>query len=83
MVYLYIESVIIKRQHRRNAMFCLVRMLRTMVLNFCDPKAARHAYAMAATKDGEKTLRGMGFTMLRRKKRWMATRCINVNSKSL
>jgi N-acetylglutamate synthase-like GNAT family acetyltransferase len=66
---LYVESVIVKKSHRRHAMFCLVRMLKTMVCNFCDPEVAERVYAMAATKDGEKTLKGMGFTRIERQNR--------------
>lgn len=63
---IYVESVIVKKAHRRHAMFCLVRMLKTMVCNFCDPEVVERVYAMAATRDGEKTLRGMGFTQVTR-----------------
>jgi hypothetical protein len=62
---LYIESVIVKRAHRRQGVFCLIRMLKTMICNFCDPKIAEKVYAMAATGDGEKALKGMGFSMVR------------------
>jgi hypothetical protein len=66
---IYVESVIVKKSHRRHAMFCLVRMLKTMIYNFCEPEMVERVYAMAATNDGEKTLRGMGFTQVTRENR--------------
>ncbi|TWT94470.1 hypothetical protein [Stieleria varia] len=66
---IYIESIIIKKAHRRHAMFCIVRMLRTMICHFCNPDVVEKVYAMAATQDGEKTLLGLGFTLVGRKNR--------------
>jgi hypothetical protein len=59
---IYVESVIVKRAHRRQGVFCLIRMLKTMIVNFCDKEIAEKVYAMAATDDGIRMLKGMGFS---------------------
>ncbi len=56
---LYVESFIIKKSHRKSGIPCIYRMMKNMVLSFCDPKVAKWVYAMAATGDGEKTIEGM------------------------
>jgi hypothetical protein len=60
---IYIESVIVKRAHRRQGVFCLIRMLKTMIVSFCDEGIAEKVYAMAATDDGIRMLKGMGFSI--------------------
>jgi len=61
---IYVESIIIKKEHRRHAIPNLIRILKTTVLSFCDPAVAERVYAMAATTDGKRTLRGMGFNVV-------------------
>lgn len=61
---IYVESIIIKKEHRRHAIPSLIRILKTTILSFCDPEIVEKVYAMAATLDGKKTLRGMNFSLI-------------------
>ena len=38
---------------------CLLRMLKTMTLSFCNGATPQYVYAMAATGDGRKALRSL------------------------
>lgn len=59
---IYVESVIIKHKHRRIAVFCLIRMMKSMLDYFCSSDHnINKIFAMAATNDGVKTLKGMHF----------------------
>lgn len=56
---IYIESIIVKANHRRHAMPCLLGMLKTMTLSFCNGAVPQYVYAMAATGDGRKALHSL------------------------
>lgn len=60
----YVESVIITRKHRRAGVPYMYRALREMLCAFCDPSVVENIYAIAATDDGAKTLKRMGFTVI-------------------
>ena len=61
---IYVESLIIKKEHRRYAIPNLIRILKTTILSFCDPLVVESVCAVAATADGAKTLRCMHFEVL-------------------
>ena len=58
---IYVESLIIKKEHRRHAIPSMIRILKTAISSFCDPQAVQSIYAVAATNDGAKTLNAMRF----------------------
>jgi hypothetical protein len=68
MNHIYIESLIIEPEDRRNFLPELVRLLPDMIKSFCEGKLEhiKDVYAMAATSNGTDVLKNNGFQLVKR-----------------